>query len=641
LVGNKVTDIKDKINLDLSNVSDLQEYIFLAVKQLILKFLKDTKNIEEVIELLLKDLTFLIFNNEKTEEFDFSWTMENSFHDIVEQDLLGELYSNLLPKDWKKTSGFFLTPFNITDWMIIESNFLNSFELPLKTTMDPCSGTGRFFLSLINLLYKSNKLKLLDLSKLVGFDKDPFSVFISRVNLSFQFILLMKISVYSEQVQMISKVVDAITCLDFLNPSAMKISRFISSEDQEISKLDKIFNKIAPFNNGIDYVFCNPPYNKIQLTVKQQKLFRKSIYGHVNAYAIFLHLSINLASNNGILIFIMPESFRSGLYFKNLRKFLISNTSLNKIVLINNRTGIFNNVLQGLGIFQFQKTREDKIATKVKIYNMNSSHDLFSQQINSFSVQQNKIIYLHDREPYFVFGENEKSYQIFEKVQSKSIPFQDFIGSLEVTTGHIVWNRLKELLKDENSVPLTKDDYPLIWSDNYDSFTFNFKGKSNRKRYITMTNKISNFLMKKPVILVKRVTAKEQTQRIVATLIPDSLSNFFVENHSNIISSGSWNFIDQLCILGYMNSSIANYLFTLLNGNTQVSATELRVLPFPKMTDEQKKKLSSLVKKIIQNFIEPTKKKIVIAELNSFFYQIFDLTETLQKEISRKLTKEK
>jgi hypothetical protein len=59
------------------------------------------------------------------------------------------------------------------------------------------------------------------------------------------------------------------------------------------------------------------------------------------------------------------------------------------------------------------------------------------------------------------------------------------------------------------------------------------------------------------------------------------------------------------------------------------------------MTDEQKKKLSSLVKKIIQNFIEPTKKKIVIAELNSFFYQIFDLTETLQKEISRKLTKEK
>jgi adenine-specific DNA-methyltransferase len=635
----KVLDFKTKINLDLSNVSDLQEYIFFGVRHLIINYLNNKTNTEIILKLLLKNLPYSGFYDEMIKKFDFTWIEENSLLDIVEQDLLGELYSYLLPKDWKSTNGFFLTPFNITDWMIIQSDFLRTFELPFKSTMDPCSGTGRFFLSLIKLLYKSDKLKLLDLSKLVGFDKDPFSVFICRVNLSFQYILLMKITEYSEQVQLISKIADIITYLDFLNPSVMKLNRFISSDNQEITKLDKIFNKIPPFNNGIDFIFCNPPYNKIQLTAKQQKLFQKSIYGHVNAYAVFLHLSINLASNDGLITFIMPESFRSGLYFKNLRKFLISNTSLNKIVLINSRTGIFNDVLQGLGIFQFQKTREKKNETESEIYIINSNDDLSSKQIDNFSVRESKIIYFHDQETYFVFGENKKSYQIFAKVQLKSIPFQDFVIGLEVTTGHIVWNRLKELLKDGKSASLTKNDYPLIYSDNYDSFTFNFKGKSNRKRYITMTKKISNFLMKKPVILVKRVTAKEQTQRIIATLIPVSLSNFFIENHSNIISSASWNFIDQLCILGYLNSSIANYLFTLLNGNTQVSATELRVLPFPKMTDEQKIKLSSLVKKIIQNYVKPTEKKIIIAEINSLFYQIFDITETLQNEISRKLTK--
>ncbi|OLS27579.1 MAG: putative type I restriction enzymeP M protein [Candidatus Heimdallarchaeota archaeon LC_3] len=636
-----VNNAKIKLNdqMKIENDAYLRYYLFAGVRNLISDYLNNNNNVDEFLNLLIQDLPLECIQEAETNKFKspivFPLLNENLLAEIVENDLLGEVYNHFLSKKWKSAQGYYLTPFHITKWMINHSNILQS-EFIISTVLDPSIGTGRFYLSLFKLLKESNKLTELNIENIVGFDNDPFSVFICRTNLSLQYLLLMNITEYSDQKKIVIKISNSIINQDFLNPSIMNLNRFFLSSNHNITTLDKIINKIPPFKDGINYIFCNPPYSKIQLSEKQQKLFQKSIYGHVNAYAVFLHLSIDITSSDGKISFIMPESFKSGLYFKNLRKFLLSSTNFIKIVLIKNRTGIFDSVLQGLGIFLFQKLHEENFNNEVKIFPVNTSQDLSSSNINNFVVEKKKTTYFHGQEVFFVFGKSIKSYQIFEKIQSKSISFQDYLDDIYVTTGHIVWNRLKELLKDENIDSLTKDDYPLIWSDNYGAYSYDPKGKIIRKRFITLNNKISKFLLKKPVILVKRVTAKEQSQRIVATLTPEHLSNYFVENHSNIVSSQTWTLTDKLCILGYMNSLIANYLFALLNGNTQVSATELRVLFFPKLTEMQKVELSSLVKKLLHKDIDVKEKKLFISKINYFFYDFFDLTEKIQHEISLK-----
>ena len=350
----------------------------------------------------------------------------------------------------------------------------------------------------------------------------------------------------------------------------------------------------------------------------------------------FMHPSFT-SNFRGKISFIMPESFRSGLYFKNLRKFLLYNTNFNEIVLIKNRTGVFNNVLQGLGIFLFQKQLGENFDSKTKIFSINTSKDLSSSNLINFIVSKRQITYISNQEVYFVFGKSFISYNIFERIQSKSISFKEYLPDIDITTGHIVWNRLKVLLKDEKTDKLTKNDYPLIWSDNYNAYSFDHKGKTVRKRFISLTDKISKFLMNSPVILVKRVTAKEQFQRIVATLTPEHLRYYFVENHSNIISSQTWTLTDKLCILGYLNSSTANYLFALLNGNTQVSATELRVLFFPNLTEIQKIELSSTVKKLYNKNLDKESKMLIVSEIDNFFFDFFELSKLIQNEIKLEL----
>jgi adenine-specific DNA-methyltransferase len=85
-------------------------------------------------------------------------------------------------------------------------------------------------------------------------------------------------------------------------------------------------------------------------------------------------------------------------------------------------------------------------------------------------------------------------------------------------------------------------------------------------------------------LLVKRMTAKEEPRRLVACRLPDELAEgecgYFAENHVNLVRSrpGQTN-VDLNAILGLLNSRLFDFIFRSLNGNTQVSATELELLP--------------------------------------------------------------
>ena len=91
-------------------------------------------------------------------------------------------------------------------------------------------------------------------------------------------------------------------------------------------------------------------------------------------------------------------------------------------------------------------------------------------------------------------------------------------------------------------------------------------------------------------VLLRRFSAKEEKRRLVsAPLIRGSLGSDVVglENHLNYIRGDSRELDEELAygLSALFNSMFLDRYFRISNGNTQVSATELRALPLPPERD--------------------------------------------------------
>jgi adenine-specific DNA-methyltransferase len=79
------------------------------------------------------------------------------------------------------------------------------------------------------------------------------------------------------------------------------------------------------------------------------------------------------------------------------------------------------------------------------------------------------------------------------------------------------------------------------------------------------------------------MTAREEARRVVGCRVPAELAEsdagYFAENHINIICPQPHAQMDLDAVLGLLNSRLFDYVFRALNGNTNVSATELELLP--------------------------------------------------------------
>ena len=91
-------------------------------------------------------------------------------------------------------------------------------------------------------------------------------------------------------------------------------------------------------------------------------------------------------------------------------------------------------------------------------------------------------------------------------------------------------------------------------------------------------------------VLLRRFSAKEEKRRLVAApLIRGTLEEDLVglENHLNYIRGVSRELDEEFAygLSSLLNSTFLDRFFRISNGNTQVSATELRAMPLPAERD--------------------------------------------------------
>jgi adenine-specific DNA-methyltransferase len=374
-----------------------------------------------------------------------------------------------------------------------------------------------------------------------------------------------------------------------------------------------------------DLVVGNPPYRKLgQMSPELRRTFADSIYGHPNAYGMFLHAGIEMLRPGGRLGFIIPRSMLSGLYFQNLRRMIEESTWIEEVSVFADRKRVFSRVLQGTMILVIQKKRHAEPAMKedhrVRTAVVRSIPELENGGPAHFMAVPSQVARRLNGTTVWFVSDRERTYSLLDKIVGRHPLLGSSAIACPAKTGPIVWNRVKPHLRQGGGA----GTLPLVWATDVGRFRFRFgSAGESRPAFLADNQETERLATLGPSLLVQRVTADEQARRIVASLtrLPGS-RRYFVENHLNVLQPTPGTPVALEFLLGVLSSDVVEFMFRSMNGNTQVSATELNLLPIPRG------KLESEIADLVARMEEakPTPRQELERELNERVARAYGLT---------------
>jgi len=342
-------------------------------------------------------------------------------------------------------------------------------------------------------------------------------------------------------------------------------------------------------NASYNHIISNPPYFKLNSEDSRVKAIAGQVKGHTNIYTLFLALAIKKLAPAGRACFIVPRSFCSGAYFSALRQDLIENNRPIAIHLFESRQDTFKDdtVLQENIIFTFQRHQSSKQKSSTYCINLSTSKNgaELSNQLITRPISFEKFSGKRHGSLFFRLPVSELDEQIIEIIDSWTGSLGKY--GLDVSTGPIVPFRARQWLTDIEAVT-RHQAVPLLWMQNVKRQKVEWPASNgNKPQGFSLAPEAQPLLL--PVtnyVLLRRFSAKEEERRlIVAPFLGKEYDYQAVglENHLNFIykKQGNLDPEEAVGLSAFLNSALVDRYVRIVNGNTQINATELRVLPLP------------------------------------------------------------
>jgi adenine-specific DNA-methyltransferase len=457
-------------------------------------------------------------------------------------------YLQTMPKAGRKAIGQFFTPASIADYM----GNLAALKGEHVRALDPGAGSGILSAALIdNLVGKGVKRIEIDL-----YENNQSIIPLLESNLRYM----------AERLQINGVTFDYhIIDKNFIEENLLEWAGYLPSERYDI-------------------VISNPPYKKISKSAAEASIMNEIVYGQPNLYFLFMAMGAKLLKKAGEFIYIVPRSFSSGLYFSSFRKWFLNEMRITNLHLFVSREavgGCHDNVLQETVILKAIKTDE------------HTSNIIISESADEFcakAINRRKVSYKtcvgDDDNAFLYFPASEEDAMILDFVNrwNANLPSLGF----RMKTGLLVDFRERDwLMRTPGS-----DTVPLLWAYNFNGRGIRFPVEvSGKPQYLKDEPSTKRLQMNKGnYILLKRFTSKEEKRRLqCALLFEDDFSEYpsiSTENHLNFITKENGRMIPEemygLYVL--LSSSYLDRYFRVLNGSTQVNATEINAIPFPSIS---------------------------------------------------------
>ena len=465
------------------------------------------------------------------------------------KDILGFIYQSLITEGEKNITGQYYTNRSVVEY-IVNGKTLSETE----TFLDPCCGSGAFLMG----------VSTTNPSNLYGFDINPIAVMIASAN------LIMK---YSE-----IEFTPHVFCIDYLSK-------------------DMFTNNRADIPSKFDNIYTNPPWgsDKEGIYTANYPLIKSK-----ERASMVIAESLTRLKENGTLYFLLPTSLLKIKSHNDIRRYILSNTTIHQIDLYKDRfDGVFTDYFS-IKICP-QKTQEQTYVVtsdkgNYRITLSDSDYAPGNIAIESFSKLDNSII---------------------SKMESScNDKLSHSTWALGIVTGDNKNKVKKEMAEGLEPVYVGKHVAPFKLQDESSYILFdpeNFQQCAKEEYFRAPEKLIYRFIAKYPIV------AYDDKQCLCL-------------NSANILIP-ELDGISIKSVAALLNSTLYHYYYSLRFSDIKVLKGNLQELPFPKLTKEQDEELSTLVTDIQSSSFSTEYKQ----ELDRKVYSIFGINLVEQEQIASRL----
>ena len=465
------------------------------------------------------------------------------------KDILGFIYQSLITEGEKNITGQYYTTKSVVDYILNGKTISDT-----ETFLDPCCGSGAFLMGV-----STNNP-----SNLYGFDINPIAVMIASANLIIKYCNI--------------DFTPHVFCIDYLAK-------------------DLFTNNSADIPSKFDNIYTNPPWGKDKdcLYTANYPLIKSN-----ERASMVIAESLTRLNENGTLYFLLPTSLLKIKSHNDIRRYILSNTTIHQIDLYRNRfDGVFTDYFSIKACPQ--KTRE-----QTYVVTSDRGNSIVTLSGDDFA-SGNIVIETFSKLEYSIINKMESLCN--DKLSHST-------WALGIVTGDNKSKVKKEKAEGFEPVYAGKHVGPFKLQDSPSYILFipdNFQQCAKEEYYRAPEKLIYRFIAKYPIV------AYDDKQ----CLCLNSANILIPELDSISIKS----------VAALLNSTLYHYYYSLRFSDIKVLKGNLQKLPFPKLTKEQDDELCSLVTAIYSSSFSIEYKQ----ELDRKVYSIFGITSVEQNHIASRL----
>ena len=473
---------------------------------------------------------------------------------------LGRSYASVTRSEHKRNLGQYFTPAEVADFM---ARMYRGDEQRLRV-LDPGAGAGILSCALCESL--ASRTEKPDEIALDAYETGVALAGYLEQSLAYTKEWLLKKGI----------------CLNF----KIYTDDFVLNNAEILSDSHSLFPRLSPHGGGFDLVIANPPYFKLPKADPRAQAAAAIVWGQPNIYAIFMAISAQMLREGGEIIVISPRSYAAGSYFQLFRERFFARMRPDAIHLFDSRREAFSRdeVLQENMILRARRMSgwTNNGEATVEVSRSAGVHDL--SQLHKRLVSLAEVLDVNSADKVLRIPLADEDDEITRIVRSWPGSLRNY--GLEISTGPVVPFRAIPLICHKGSVPQTHA--PLLWMQNVTAMRVDWPVTArNKSQYIVANEQSRPLLVKNQnYVLLRRFSAKEAARRLIAApLLAGAIDTPFVglENHLNYVHrpGGELSPEEAYGLAALFNSALLDRYFRTFNGNTQVSATELRAMPLP------------------------------------------------------------
>lgn len=459
-----------------------------------------------------------------------------------EEDLLGVIYQAMTPVGTRSLKGQYYTPRSVAKQVLSSFNLLTD-----GYVLDPCCGSGNFLC----------EARVLSPEQLLGVDIDPMAVMIAKVNLMLAYCRV--------------SFIPRIFCGDFPD------SNLFNSVD----------TWLTPYRDKISAICTNPPWGAASKAKGEE------------TFSSFIRRGIDILKDDGLLFYVLPESFGKIKTHAGIRRYVLANASLESVVYL---PPLFSGVFTSCLYIRARKS-SNPMSGSVRI----------ERNGNNIVVNQ-RDLYMEEDTPFM--AHDPITLDIIDMVRNKGrYNLSNSIWALGIVTG-------------DNKNKVSKKKYRAEWKPVC-------TGKDVRPYFMSEPTSYVRYV-RSELQQVAREDIYNAREKLVYKFISDTLC--FAYDNTGVLLLNSANILiphipnmSIKTVLAFLNSDIFRFLYRTKFDDMKILKGNLCTLPFPEISHETDVHVTRCVDAIIGGDAK------MHQYLQGIIYDIFNLSNEHKQHIRMKL----